>query len=184
REIVGVLANLLADCPGACETSCYSCLRTGRNVFWHRFLDRHRALELLAGMSDAPVEGHALTAQEDASLARTALTTSEVEDRLAELLGRAGLEGFVGQHGIEIGLPYGRTIPDFAYVDEQVAVYLDGLSKGIHGNVERQRADAVIRDQVEDAGWTVVAIAASHLDDPVVLAADFRRIARALQRRD
>ena len=115
---------------------------------------------------------------------RTALTTSAVEDRLEELLNRAGLEGFVGQHEIEIGLPYGRTIPDFAYVDEQVAVYLDGLSKGIHGNEERQRADAIIRDQVEDAGWTVVAIAASHLDDPVVLAADFRRIARALERRD
>ena len=94
---------------------------------------------------------------------------------------RAGLEGFVGQHEIEIGPPYERTIPDFAYVDEQVAVYLDGLSKGIHGNEARQRADAIIRDQVEDAGWTVVAIAASHLDDPVVLAADFRRIARALE---
>jgi SOS-response transcriptional repressor LexA len=65
-----------------------------------------------------------------------------------------------------------------------VAIYLDGLSRGIHGNEARQRADAIIRDQLEDQGWSVVPIAASHLDDPVVLAADFRRVARALKRRD
>jgi ATP-dependent helicase YprA (DUF1998 family) len=184
REIIGVLEDLLTDCPAGCETSCYSCLRTGRNVFWHRFLDRHRALELLVNMGDAPVEGHTLTAQEDASLVTTALTTSAIEDRLGELLNRAGLEGFVGQHEIAIGRPYDRTIPDFAYVDRRVAVYLDGLSRNIHGNEARQRADAIIRDQVEDAGWSVVAIAASHLDDPVILAAGFRRIARALGRQD
>jgi hypothetical protein len=135
-------------------------------------------------MGDAPVEGHTLTAQEDASLVTTALTTSAIEDRLGELLNRAGLEGFVGQHEIAIGRPYDRTIPDFAYVDRRVAVYLDGLSRNIHGNEARQRADAIIRDQVEDAGWSVVAIAASHLDDPVILAAGFRRIARALGRQD
>lgn len=183
-EIVAVLDKLLTECPGGCEESCYSCLRTGRNVFWHRFLNRHRALELMAEMADEPAEGHELTAQEDASLVRAAVTTSQVEDRLEELLNRAGLEGFVGQHEIEIGPPYGRAIPDFAYVDDEVAVYLDGLSRGIHGNEARQRADAIIRDQLEEKGWSVVAIAASHLDDPVVLAADFRRVARALGRRD
>lgn len=183
-EIVAVLERLLAECPGGCETSCYSCLRTGRNVFWHRYLDRHRALELLGSMTGEPVEGHTLTPQEDASLVRVAVTTSAIEDRLEELLNRAGLEGFVGQHEVEIGPPYGRTLPDFAYVDQKVAVYLDGLSRAIHGNEARQRADAIIRDQIEEAGWSVVAIAASHLDDPVVLAADFRRVARALQRQD
>jgi ATP-dependent helicase YprA (DUF1998 family)/rubrerythrin len=183
-EIVDVLEKLLTDCPGGCEESCYSCLRTGRNVFWHRFLNRHRALELISEMAELAASGHELTAQEDASLVRPAMTTSGIEDRLEELLNRAGLEGFVGQHEIEIGPPYGRTVPDFAYVDEEVAVYLDGLSRGIHGNEARQRADAIMRDQLEEKGWSVVAIAASHLDDPVVLAADFRRIARALQRRD
>jgi SOS-response transcriptional repressor LexA len=181
-EIVAVLETLLTDCAGGCETSCYSCLRTGRNVFWHRFLDRHRALELLASMSDEPVEGHTLSPQEDASLVMSAATTSAIEDRLEELLNRAGLEGFVGQHEIQIGSPYERTIPDFAYVGEKVAVYLDGLSKDIHGNEARQRADAIMRSQLEDLDWKVVAIAASHLDDPEILGLDFRRIARALGR--
>ncbi|MDX6690516.1 MAG: hypothetical protein QOG15_1973 [Solirubrobacteraceae bacterium] len=180
-EIASTLHDLLDECPGGCESSCYSCLRTGRNVFWHRFLDRSRALELVSGMGTAAEEGHELQQLEDASFLGPAATTNNAEDRLSEFLTRAGLDGFVGQHEVEIGPPYGRTIPDFAYVDAQVAVYLDGLSKGLHGNVERQRADAIIRGQLEDLDWKVVVIAASHLDDPVLLAAGFKRVARALK---
>ena len=183
-EIVDVLGKLLTDCPGACEASCYSCLRTGRNVFWHRFLDRHRALELLGDLEAEPVESHVLSPQEDATLTRRVATTNQAEDRLAQLMSRAGLEGFVGQHAIDIGPPYGRTLPDFAYPENQVAVYLDGLSRGIHGNTAREQADAIIRDQLEETGWKVIAIAASHLDDPTLLATGFKRIARALKQPD
>ena len=183
-EIASTLHDLLDDCPGGCESSCYSCLRTGRNVYWHRFLDRHRALELIGAMGTTPEKGHELQPLEDATFLGPAVTTNNAEDRLSELLTRAGLDGFVGQHEVEIGPPYGRTVPDFAYVDAEVAVYLDGLSKGLHGNAERQRADAIIRDQLEELGWKVVVIAASHLDDPVLLAAGFKRVARALKRKD
>lgn len=180
-EIASTLHDLLDDCPGGCESSCYSCLRTGRNVFWHRFLDRNRALELVSSLGITAEEGHELQQLEDASFLGPAATTNNAEDLLSEYLTRAGLDGFVGQHEIEIGPPYGRTIPDFAYVDAQVAVYLDGLSKGLHGNVERQRADAIMRGQLEDFDWKVVVIAAPHLDDPVLLAAGFKRVARALK---
>jgi len=180
-EIAATLHDLLESCPGGCEASCYSCLRTGRNVFWHRFLDRHRALELVAVMGTSPEKGHELQPLEDATFAGPVATTNKAEDRLRELLTRAGLDGFVGQHEIEIGPPYERTVPDFAYVDAEVAVYLDGLSKGLHGSAERQRADAIIRDQLEDLGWKVVVIAASHLDDPVLLTSGFKRVARALK---
>lgn len=183
-EIVGRLQAVLGDCPGGCETSCYSCLRTGRNVFWHRFLDRERALELLDGMGTEPARGHELQALEDASFGGPAATTHAVEDRLEAVLRRAGLEGFVGQHEVAIGAPYERTVPDFAYVDEQVAVYLDGLSGELHGSAERQKVDTIVRDQLEDLGWKVVVVAASHLDDPVALRAGLRRIARALRRRE
>lgn len=183
-EIAQTLHDLLDHCPGGCETSCYSCLRTGRNVFWHRFLDRYRALELVGEMGTAPQESHELQPLEDASFAGPAVTTNTAEDRLSELLTRAGLDGFVGQHEIEIGPPFGRTVPDFAYVDEKVAVYLDGLSRNLHGGVERQRTDAIIRGQVEEQDWTVVVIGATHLDDPVLLTEGFKRVARALRRKD
>jgi ATP-dependent helicase YprA (DUF1998 family)/SOS-response transcriptional repressor LexA len=183
-EIASTLHDLLDQCPGGCESSCYSCLRTGRNVYWHRFLDRHRALELISDMGTTPQKGHELQPLEDATFLGPVVTTNKAEDRLSEMLSRAGLDGFVGQHEVEIGPPYGRTLPDFAYVDAEVAVYLDGLSKGLHGNAERQRADAIIRDRLEDLGWKVVVIAASHLDDPVLLTAGFKRVARVLKRKD
>lgn len=182
-EVVAAVRVLLEDCPGACETSCYTCLRTGRNVFHHRFLDRHGALELIDALGSAPEIGHALGALEDAALTSgRAQTTNAAEDRLRELLDRAGLEGAVGQHEIDIGPPYNRTVPDFAWEDEKVALYLDGLSRGIHGSAERARADEIIRDRVEELGWNVVAVGASYLDDPTLLRMAFRRIARALGR--
>ena len=184
-EVAGAVRVLLEDCPNACETSCYGCLRTGRNVFHHRFLDRRRGLELFEGFGATPEAGHTLSPLEDAALtAGLAETTNKAEDRLRDLLERAGLEGAVGQHEIALGEPYKRTVPDFAWPDERVAVYLDGLSRGIHGSEARARADQIIRDQLEDRDWTVVSIAASHLDDPTLLRLDFRRVARALGRRD
>ena len=135
-------------------------------------------------MGTTPQRGHELQPLEDTSFAGPIATTNQAEDRLRELLRRAGLDGFVGQHEIEIGPPYGRTVPDFAYHDAEVAVYLDGLSRTLHGSPERQRADAIIRDQLDELGWKVVVIAASHLDDPVLLTSDFRRIARALKGKD
>ncbi len=184
EEIAARLHDLLERCPGGCETSCYSCLRTGRNVFWHRFLDRHRALELVSQLGTRPEPGHELQPLEDASFAGPVVTTNQAEDRLSELLRRAGLDGFVGQHEVQIGPPYERTVPDFAYPDEEVAVYLDGLSRTLHGSVDRQRADAIIHDRLDELGWKVVVIAASHLDDPELLTAGFRRIARTLKGRD
>lgn len=183
-EIAARLVDLLERCPGGCETSCYSCLRTGRNVFWHRFLDRHRSLELVSELGTTPESGHELQPLEDASFAGAVVATNRAEGRLSELLGRAGLDGFVGQHEIQIGPPYERTVPDFAYVDGEVAVYLDGLSGRLHGSVDRQRADAIIRDRLDELGWKVVVIAATHLDDPVLLTSGFRRIARALKRKE
>jgi SOS-response transcriptional repressor LexA len=180
ERISEVLHELLGNCPGGCETSCYSCMRTGRNVFWHRLLNRGRALELVDDLGHAPERGHELNALVDASFGPSVETTNDAEDRLKEKLRRAGLDGFVGQHPIALDSPFERTVVDFAYVDQQVAVYLDGLSRELHGNAERARVDAIIRDQLEDRDWKVIVVPASYLDDPEALAAAFRRIARAV----
>ena len=39
--------QLLKDCPQRCDTSCYRCLRSFKNKFEHRLLDRHVGIELL-----------------------------------------------------------------------------------------------------------------------------------------
>ena len=185
EEIVGVLSGLLGDCPGACERSCYSCMRTGRNVFWHRMLDRSLALDVLARMPSRPVEEHDLPAQQDETFGERPQSTNDTEDRLVALLAEHGLDGFAeGQHRIDLPDPLISTTPDVAWPAQQVALYLDGLSKDVHGSAARARQDSLLRDAVEDLGWKVVEMAASHLDDPTLLRAGLRRIARALGRRD
>ena len=182
-EIVEALRPLLTTCPGACETSCYECLRTGRNTFYHRLLDRNIALDVIERYSAAPEAEFELPPQVEA-VAGDGSGTNTAEDRLARMLIRAGLTGFDGQHDIEIGPPYERTVPDFAYVDEpagvHIAVYIDGLSKGIHGDPNTAQRDLIIRGQLEDQGWDVVEVAASHLDDSMLIKLAFRKIARAL----
>jgi hypothetical protein len=180
-EIVDVLRTLLGSCSNACEASCYQCLRTGRNVFWHRVLDRHAALELIEVYADIPAFDYVIPPQAGPA-GQGPFGTHGPEDRLAGLLERAAFGGFIGQSPVEIGPPYGSTTPDFVHESEDapVAVYLDGLSEGLHGDPNRARRDAIIRGQLEDRGWNVVVIAASHLDDPELLVLDFKKIARAL----
>lgn len=184
-EIVAVLRKVLADCAGACERSCYRCMRTGRNVFWHRLLDRAVALEVIERIAEKPTFTHELPAQQDETFGQRPQSTNESEDRLVEILERQGLDGFAtGQHQIDLPPPFTSTTPDVAWVDQQVAVYLDGLSKDIHGNAARARSDELLRDALEELGWKVITIAASHLDDPELLRAGLRRLARALRRTD
>ena len=185
EEIVAVLQKVLGDCAGACERSCYRCMRTGRNVFWHRLLDRAVALNVVERMSDKPVLSHELPAQQDETFGTRARSTNDAEDRMVEILERQGLDGFAtGQLTIDLPAPLASTTPDVAWPDQQVALYLDGLSKEIHGSIARARSDELLRDAVEDLGWKVIVIAASHLDDPELLRAGLRRIARALKRAD
>ena len=88
----------------------------------------------------------------------------------------------------QIRPPYDRTIPDLYYEDEdddvRVAVYVDGLSKGIHGNDKQKRIDNMIRNQLEDMDIDVISIAASDLNNPMALNKRLRKIGRKdLQRK-
>ena len=65
-----------------------------------------------------------------------------------------------------------------------MAIYLDGLSKAIHGNDKQIRIDNMIRNQLEDMEIEVVSIAASDLNDPEALNRGLRKIARKIGRRD
>lgn len=182
-EIVDVLQTLLGACPGACESSCYRCMRTGRNVFWHRMLDRSVALEVIDRMREPPRWELDLPAQQDEAFGERPASTNDAEDRLVGVLIRHGLDGFAeGQHRITLPEPFGSTTPDIAWPAQKVALYLDGLSEGIHGSALRRRQDELLRDALEEEGWTVVEMAVSHLDDPRPLRASLRRLARALQR--
>ena len=114
--------------------------------------------------------------------------TNPGEAELAALLTRAGFPTPLQQYEIRIGHPTPTTTPDFAYLDSdvdlKVAIYLDGLSKGVHGNEAQAQKDAMIRSVLEGDGWQVLVIARSELNDQQAMLLHFKRLAHALKRKD
>ena len=189
ETIVNAAVQSLGACESRCKKSCYNCMRMYRNVFYHNLLDRHLAIRLLQDHLEAPHrERELLPIQENnASNLSSQQPTNRSEHSLAELLVQAGLPQFTHQHRIDLGKPLGTTTPDLFYIDEahgtQLALYLDGLSKGIHGNKNQQQIDRMIRESLEEEGIDVLEIASSDLDDPEAMKRHLKRINMKLRRR-
>jgi hypothetical protein len=172
-EILQTGKMTLSNCPGACVKSCYECMKTYRNSFYHEMLDRNTAVEMLnAYLGTVELIGRA-PAQAGA-VRDSGEPTNLPEMRLARWLKEKGFNEFHAQVRLELpASKIGHTIPDFYYasIDGRVkcAVYLDGLSKGIHGSPEVQMKDRYIRSVLESMGIRVVVIAASDLDDPEMM---------------
>lgn len=176
--------SILDNCPNKCETSCYECMNTYYNVFNHDLLSRKEASKLLLEYLHKPVKEYDLPPEEEISVPVDTSSTNPGEASLGEMLNQAGFSGFVPQKEIKIGMPYKRTTPDFYFEDSvrniRIAVYLDGLSKEIHGNAERRRVDIIIRNQLKNMGIHVIEIATSDLCDPEIMKIHFQEIANIL----
>jgi hypothetical protein len=61
-----------------------------------------------------------------------------------------------------------------------VAVYLDGMSRGLHGDPNVARKDQIIRQAVELDGYTVIVVQRRDLDDPQAVRLHLRNIAQAM----
>lgn len=175
------------ECPGACEASCYECLRSYRNSFLHRQLDRHRALELLE-QGEALVHQNEIAPTAAAATTPKAKGTNALEKRTREWLVGAGLPEPIGQVSIvfEPPLDWGgqrirHTTPDFLYRRPEhpadIAIYEDGSP---HDRPEVRRKDELMRDELRDIGWTVVEVRAAELGDEVAMTRHIRRIQKRL----
>jgi ATP-dependent helicase YprA (DUF1998 family) len=188
QQIIDAAAEVLASCPQQCEASCYDCMRTYRNVFYHGLLDRHKASKLIGEYTGDLKREHDMPAVEEAEPLPQGLPTNQGEHDLAATLDHAGFPPFDHQFKIEIGPPFGTTTPDLYHYDPttgvRLAVYLDGLSKGVHGGAERTRIDRMIRETLEADGVDVVEIASSDLTDPEAMRRHLKRIAVKLRRAD
>ena len=174
----------LGACESCCKKSCYNCMRTYRNVFYHDLLDRHCAIRLLDDYQEQPkIERELPPTQEHTT--GTGKPTNRGEHALAEMLVQAGLPQFDHQHRIDLGKPLGTTTPDLFFDDPirgtQLAIYLDGLSKGIHGNKDQHQIDRMIRESLEEEGVDVIEIASSDLDDPEAMKRHLKRISMKLR---
>ena len=76
------------------------------------------------------------------------------------------------------------TEPDWLHEPTKVAVYLDGMSRGLHGDPNVARKDQIIRQAVELDGYTVIVVQTRDLDDPQAVRQHLRNIAQAMGRAD
>ncbi len=183
-EIVAAAKDLL-DCVSECQTACLDCMLHFRNAHFHRHLDRRKALAFYADREKL-ASAHPIPAAQPTSKTNDASEPAHPpEFRLRDMLVRAGLGEPIAQKPIAIGQPWGRTLPDFFYPSpddrhEGVCIYLDGLSKHIHGSAEAQGRDTQIRERLGEMGFEVVPIPKSALDDHERMVGYMVRIARKL----
>jgi hypothetical protein len=168
------------ECPRDCETSCYECLRSYRNIFHHSLLNRHEAAHILEGLEKLEFS-HEIP-ENIVERKGEGEDTVESEAILSDLLDKAGFPPPVKQKEIPIsieGFPgIKRTIPDSMYEQENVAIYVD--SKVAHSDKKTQLKDRLITDKLEDMGWTVLRIYFSELKDPVVAEIFIRKLGRVM----
>ena len=65
-----------------------------------------------------------------------------------------------------------------------MAVYLDGMSRGLHGDPKTAQRDQLIRGMLEVDGYTVVVVQSRDLDDPQAVRQHLKNLAQAIGRTD
>ena len=183
-EVIAAAKNVVQSCPQSCDTACIDCLFTFRNAHYHRYLNRHAAAELLNDWGDNLTFSHDIPTQLPTA-DRDSQPVNDKETILQDMLERAGFPNPTAQHPIDLGRPLGTTTPDFFYEDpdersEGICIYLDGMSRQLHGDPDRQQRDRAIRDELRHRGYEVFEIPVGNLDDRNSMAAHFYRIGRIL----
>lgn len=180
RDICAEAQQIMATCD--CEQACYACLLTFWNQRHHGVLNRHRAAELLKlhdlpmafGTSIPPNSGKVSTddAEED----------SPAEQDFLDLLERRNFP-LPLEKQYNVRMPDGSlTRADFAWPEQRVLVYIDGMTW--HGSPERQRDDHIIRIKLRNAGYQIVELTARELSDTVTINRALDELAIYLGRED
>ena len=186
QSVITEAIQILNGCSSQCETACIDCLFTFRNAFYHRFLDRHKALDKLQQWGESLKYSHDIPAKLPTTTDKQNQPTNHAEARFAAMLKRAGFPDPICQHPIDLGKPLGITVPDFFYDvpdDENcpgLCIYLDGMSRHLHGDPARAKNDRAIRDELRNNDYEVIEVIASNLDDQAAMASTFYRIAKVL----
>jgi G:T-mismatch repair DNA endonuclease (very short patch repair protein) len=163
--------------------SCYSCLKTFRNQFYHARLNRHDALVLMDELNHEPEGYRAIEPvfEEEPDGEGTPSNTREAQ-----------LQRLLIEHHFPAGNCRERvttstglsTEPDWLHEQSKVAVYLDGMSRHLHGDPRTAQRDQLIRQALELDGYKVIVVQSRDLDDPEAVRQHLRSIAQALGRED
>jgi hypothetical protein len=180
-ELIDTARDVLAHCPLGCEKACYSCLQTFRNQFYHPLLNRHDALTYVGELDHEPNAYSDLNPvfEEESSETGTPSNTREGQLRRILIDNQFPAGSFRERIPTSIGL---HTSPDWLH--GKVAVYLDGMSRNLHGDPKTAQRDQLIRQALELDGYSVIVIQSRDLDDPQAVRQHLRSIASAIGRDD
>ncbi|MFV1967439.1 MAG: helicase-related protein [Pirellulaceae bacterium] len=199
QRIIEVAQEIVHGCPSACENSCIDCLQTFRNSYYHKYLDRHVALELLGAWGNSLEQRHDIppTHPTTDSGDPDAQPVNDGETKLKHLLKTAGFTSGHFQNQIRFKQPIvldhliGSTTPDVHFAgdeddedDRGVCIYLDGMSDALHGNPETAARDQEIRSWLRNNGYQVIEITYVELDDCNAMVRHFKKLGRYLEGKD
>lgn len=166
--VVAAAKSSLDRCD--CSSACYKCLLHFRNQQHHAVLDRHRALGALGECFGRFEKVHDIPPRFVQQPDHGAAADSASEQRFAELLYERGFPAPPeAQYRVDLGAG-SVTIADFAYPEKKLLVYIDGLSRSIHGNEEQRRKDRRLRTKAQVGGWRVLEVSAQGLRDETIVA--------------
>jgi ATP-dependent helicase YprA (DUF1998 family) len=185
NEIIRATKELLHECPQGCESACYSCLLSFRNQFNHGRLNRHKALELIVQLQHTPSVYRSIPElnEETSGSGDGSRPTNTPEGRLIRLLRDHHFPEGVCQVDIKTSAGL-NTRPDWLHEGTRVAIYLDGMSRGLHGDPKTAQRDQLIRQMMELDGYRVIVVQSKDLNDPQAVRLHLRNIAKAISRND
>ena len=183
QELIDTAKELLAGCSQECEAACYACLKTFRNQSYHELLNRHHALELVEKLNAQPEFYRTIQPIYDEEKPGVGTPSNQPEARLLRLLQDHHFPSGVCRKRISTtaGL---STEPDWVHEETKVAVYLDGMSRGLHGDPKTAQRDQLIRGMLELDGYTVIVVQSRDLDDAQAVRQHLKNIAQAMGRSD
>lgn len=189
-EISAKAIELLENCPSDCGRACVDCLMVYENSYYHQHLSRHKAVEMLRSWGSSLCKSHDIPEK----MPQNEPTQDEIPVNLAEqalrfMLLNAGFPEPQWHCRIKVIPPYKFTEPDCFYEGEDaddrgICIYLDGLSKHIHGNKDTFKKDMDIRTYLRNEGYEVIEIPASQLADKESMARHFFKLGRLLVGKD
>ena len=149
-----------------CESACYRCLKTYENQRYHALLNWPQVSGALEGLCDAPPEALSLSAAdlddpEPWLAAFAAGCASPLEQRALLAMQAAGLQPAL-QAPIADGSGKVFTIADFAFPEQRLAIYVDGLAYHKGDRLRRDRAIDLRLAALEPA-WQVLRVRAGDL---------------------
>ncbi|MBX5492708.1 MAG: DUF1998 domain-containing protein, partial [Chloroflexi bacterium] len=145
-----------------CVAACYDCLLSYRNQRDHPLLSRHLARPVLLALTQTTGRVGAGGRPRAAQYERLAgLCQTRLERRFLEYLHERGYRlPDEAQYAIE------EARPDFFYVQDQAAVFVDGP---VHDYPDLRARDATVRQRLERLGITVIAVPADETAWPAVI---------------